>query len=178
MSATSTTTTTKTTANVTSRAVTYITAAALQLCLHTTHERGVPSGELTEDFETIERGLRVWFTLRQLASVVLEFFDKAGTFVEAIEFPIVYETRPGSAEHFDVQVDQLRAELGKLPPSRAKSYKVVVTFTVEDRMPVRGWAKTKRNDVSKLRKIKLGGKVASTAAISMDAYAFTGGTDE
>lgn len=174
MSATATSCSTKTTVNTTARSVTFATAGAMEMCFHVVKSEGVTDGVLTDCFEDVERGLRVWFTLRELKSIVLEFLDAAGKVVRAFEFPIIYDLSPSSDEHFEVKVNELREALASLPNCGAKKYELLVTFTTNDHMPVRGWSKCKRRDVKDLKKVKLGENMVSTTAIKLDAFVFLG----
>jgi hypothetical protein len=146
----------------------------MEMFLYITYGHGLTKGSLTDSFEVVERGLRVWFTMRQLAAIVLEFYDAAGKCVRAFEFPVTYDATAESSEHFDSKVEEMRSAVASMTECGARRYRLLVTFNTEDRMPVRGWQKCKRADVSDLKKVKLGDKVISTSAIKVDAFVFTG----
>lgn len=176
MSSTATNTTVGTTVNASARSVTYVANEIIRLGLEIAHSRDLYDGPLVQSFKTIERGMRVWLATRQLQAVVIEFFNESGECIEVFELPIEFSERRTEEEHFDTQIDSLKAELAKKRTSRATKYRFLAVHPdIHVRVP--GWVPCERADTSKLKKRNLLMRLVSTRDIKVHAYVFEGDND-
>jgi hypothetical protein len=176
MSTTATNTTVGTRVNASARSVTYVANEIIRVGLEITQSRGLSDGPLVRSFKSIETGLRVWLATRQLHAVLIEFLNERDECIEAFELPIEFSEARTDDEHFDTQIDSLKANLAKRRTSKATKYRFLVAHS-DDHIRVPGWTPCERSDTSKLKKRNLLMRLVSTRDIKVHAYVFEGEND-
>jgi hypothetical protein len=145
--------------NTYTHSVTYVTDNILRSLQDIVKLSGLNPSKISEDWETLERGIRTWIDSKHLETIVLEVYNPAtNALIDRWDIDIAYDWRGGNGR-FWVDTDQIKAAIKKTGvwPIDAK-YRIVCS-NKDGSADVVGWSSTTLRSTSGMIKQSLGATI-------------------
>lgn len=142
--------------NTYTHSVTYVTDNILRSLQDIVKLSGLNPSKISEDWETLERGIRTWIDSKHLETIVLEVYNPAtNALIDRWDIDIAYDWR-GDNGRFWVDTEQIKTAIKKTGvwPIDAK-YRVVCS-NKDGSADVAGWSSTTLRSTSGMIKQSLG----------------------
>lgn len=142
--------------NTYTHSVTYVTENILRSLQDIVKLSGLNPSKISEDWETLERGIRTWIDSKHLETIVLEVYNPVtDALIGRWDIDIVYDWQ-GDNGRFWVDTEQIKAAIKKAGvwPIDAK-YRVVCS-NKDGSADVVGWSSTTLRSTSGMIKQSLG----------------------
>ena len=95
-------------ARIWSRATIYTANEVLRGLMEIVQRRGLDMGYMTDNLESIFKGLFTWTTMQCLKGACLEVCDASGNLLERYDLTLDYDTQAnGVEEYFDTRIEML-----------------------------------------------------------------------
>jgi hypothetical protein len=142
--------------NTYTHSVTYVTDNILRSLQDIVRLSGLNPGQIADQWDCLERGIKTWIESHHLETIVLEVFNpNTGALVGRWDIELSYEWR-GDSGRFWVDTDQIRAAIKKAGVWPGESKYRIVCCTKSDAANVSGWSATTLRSTSGLVRQSLG----------------------
>jgi hypothetical protein len=142
--------------NTYTHSVTYVTENILRSLQDIVRMSGLDPSKTSDDWETLERGIRTWLDSKHLERIVLEVYNpNTDALIGRWDIDIAYDWN-GDSGRFWVDTDQIKAAIMKAGvwPS-ASNYRIVCS-NKDGRSDVVGWTSTTLRSTTGMIKQSLG----------------------
>ena len=142
--------------NTYTHSVTYVTDNILRSLQDIVRMSGLDPNKISDDWETLERGIRTWLDSKHLERIVLEVYNPStDALIGRWDIDIAYDWN-GDSGRFWVDTDQIKAAIMKAGvwPSASK-YRIVCS-NKDGRSDVVGWTSTTLRSTTGMIKQSLG----------------------
>jgi hypothetical protein len=142
--------------NTYTHSVTYVTENILRSLQDIVRMSGLDPSKISDDWETLELGIRTWLDSKHLEAIVLEVHNPStDALIGRWDIDIAYDWN-GDSGRFWVDTDQIKAAIKKAGgwPSASK-YRIVCS-NKSGRSDVTGWTSTTFRSTSGMIKQSLG----------------------
>ena len=156
--------------NTHTHSVTYVTDNILRSLQDIVKLSGLNPSKISEDWETLERGIRTWIDSKHLETIVLEVYNPVtDALIDRWDIDIAYEWR-GDSGRFWVDTEQIKAAIKKTGvwPIDAK-YRVVCS-NKDGSADVVGWSSTTLRSTSGMIKQSLGTTIEHSGLAAGASY--------
>lgn len=142
--------------NTYTHSVTYVTENILRSLQDIVRMSGLDPGKISDDWETLERGIRTWLDSKHLETIVLEVFNPStDALIGRWDIDIAYEWS-GDNGRFWVDTDQIKSAIKKTGVWPAEAKYRIVCSNKEGSANVLGWSSTTLRSTTGMIKQSLG----------------------
>jgi len=142
--------------NTYTHSVTYVTDNILRSLQDIVKLSGLNPSQISDDWNTLERGIKVWIDSHHLETIVLEVYNpKRDDLIGRWDIDISYDWK-GDNGRFWVDTDQIRAAIKKAGVWPSESKYRVVCCTKTGAADVSGWSSTSLRSTSGMIRQSLG----------------------
>jgi len=142
--------------NTYTHSVTYVTDNILRSLQDIVRLSGLDPGNIADEWNTLERGIKTWMESKHLEKIVLEVFNpKTDALIGRWDIEIVYDWS-GDGGRFWVDTEQIKTAIRKAGVWPSESQYRIVCTNRDGRPEVVGWSSTALRSTAGMVKQSLG----------------------
>jgi len=156
--------------NTYTHSVTYVTDNILRSLQDIVKLSGLNPGQISDDWDTLERGIKTWIDSKHLETIVLEVYNpRTNELIGRWDVQIAYEWS-GDNGRFWVDTDQIKAAIKKSGVWPIESKYRIVCCNKDGAENVVGWSPTSLRSASGMIRQSLGTTIEHSGLAAAASY--------